>query len=104
MAGLFLGALIGGAYAEKFGRKNCIIVGMSCTIVSYVIIAFMPNVYGYMVMRLITMAVGHAAWIAYVAYVMEIVGPSYRSVAGSSTMIVSCSGQSLSMLLVFMID
>ena len=26
MGGLFLGALIGGAYAEKFGRKNCIIV------------------------------------------------------------------------------
>ena len=100
MAGLFLGALIGGAFAERFGRKKSIIVGMSANIVSYVLIAFMPNLYGYMAMRLLIMTTGHAAWIAYCAYVMEIVGPSYRSVAGTSTMVASCSGK---LLIVFLI-
>ena len=93
MAGLFLGALFGGAFAERFGRRMGIIVGMSANIVSYVLIAFMPNEYGYMVMRLFIMTTGHAAWIAYCAYVMEIVGPTYRAVAGTSTMVVSCSGE-----------
>ena len=63
MAGLFLGAFCGGAVAERFGRKFCMMLGLVTNTLSYILIAFMPNVYGYMIMRLFVMATGHMNWI-----------------------------------------
>ena len=63
MAGLFLGAFCGGAVSERFGRKFGMMFGLVANTVAYLLIAFMPNVYGYMVMRLLIMATGHMNWV-----------------------------------------
>ena len=83
--GVFLGALIAGMYADKFGRKNAIMVFTFLLIGCQVAHSFMPNVWGFMAFRVLSQLTNHVTWIAYISYSVEILGPSKRSLAGAMT-------------------
>ena len=85
MVGLFIGAFIAGLYADKFGRKNAIMVFTVLEVGCQVAHAFMPNVWGFMVFRVLGQMTNHVTWIAYISYSVEILGPSKRSLAGAMT-------------------
>ena len=51
--GLFLGALTASIYADRFGRKNAILVWSAISMGCLVIHAFMPDKYSFMVLRVL---------------------------------------------------
>jgi len=83
--GLFIGAFIAGMYTDRFGRKNSIVVWSAVCAGCLVIHAFMPEQYSFMVMRTLGNGANHIAWIAYISYSVEVLGPTKRSVAGVLT-------------------
>lgn len=85
MVGLFIGAFIAGLYADKFGRKNAIMVFTILEVACQVAHSFMPNVWGFMAFRVLSQLTNHVTWIAYISYSVEILGPSKRSLAGAMT-------------------
>jgi OCT family organic cation transporter-like MFS transporter 4/5 len=54
LVGLFFGAMIGGVYSDKFGRKNAIWVFMGLLVVFIICTAFMPNYIGFLLFRTLT--------------------------------------------------
>ena len=80
---LMMGAYISGIYADKFGRKHAIMVWNLVTAVFLALLAFMPNQYGFLVMRVLSNGFGHVSVLAYVTYSMELLGPKRRAISGS---------------------
>ena len=77
-----IGAYIAGIYVDRYGRKQAIMVWNFITAICLLIHAFMPNQYGFLVMRVLGNGLGHVSFLAEKAYSMELLGPKKRAISG----------------------
>ncbi|KAL6262289.1 hypothetical protein P5V15_007383 [Pogonomyrmex californicus] len=83
MLGVFMGAVILGSMADKYGRKIIFYVSAVAQLLLGVLVAFVNNYYVFLVLRFLYGIFGSAgAYITGFVLTMELVGPSRRTVCG----------------------
>ena len=76
--GLFVGAGLAGFCSDKFGRKITITISVFFNAVFWLLQAYMPGYTAFVVIRILVQAANQAAYLTYVCYSCEVVGPSGR--------------------------
>ncbi|CAG5081478.1 Oidioi.mRNA.OKI2018_I69.PAR.g9887.t1.cds [Oikopleura dioica] len=70
---------------NRFGRKNSLLVWHVVTMVLLFIHSLMPDKWGFLILRTLNNGTHHTSWLAFVAYSLEVLGPTKRSVAGATS-------------------
>ncbi len=81
MAGLTMGSLLGGAVADRFGRKRAMAVGMSIAVPSVLLGASAGNYYLYVLLRLTACTTIVFSWIGTHNFFLEYFSKSHRKTA-----------------------
>ncbi|CAO2628721.1 Solute carrier family 22 member 1 [Lemmus lemmus] len=76
--GFFLGSLIVGYFADRFGRKLCLLVTTLVTSLSGVLTAVAPDYTSMMLFRLLQGMVSKGSWVSGYTLITEFVGSGYR--------------------------
>ena len=76
--GQFLGSIISGVLSDRLGRKKSILAWSSFLAILFLTMPFCQSALSLMALRLIAEIMIQMAWIAYIAYPMEVVGPKGR--------------------------
>lgn len=76
--GFFLGSLVVGYIADRFGRKLCLLVTTLVTSVSGVLTAVAPDYTSMLLFRLLQGMVSKGSWVSGYTLITEFVGSGYR--------------------------
>ncbi|XP_057618580.1 solute carrier family 22 member 1 [Chionomys nivalis] len=76
--GFFLGSLIAGYFADRFGRKLCLLVTTLVTSLSGVLTAVAPDYTSMLLFRLLQGMVSKGSWVSGYTLITEFVGSGYR--------------------------
>lgn len=82
MAGFMVGALVSGVVADSLGRKKGLLLSLALHIIPNIIVTFATDLLTFMCLRFLAGAsVGGLLAVSF-TMIMELVGPSYRMMAG----------------------
>lgn len=80
--GLFVGAGLAGFCSDKFGRKITITISVFFNALFWLLQAYVPGYTAFVVIRILVQAANQAAYLTYVCYSCEVVGPNGRKTTG----------------------
>uniref|UniRef100_A0A8C3LJA9 Solute carrier family 22 member 2 n=1 Tax=Chrysolophus pictus TaxID=9089 RepID=A0A8C3LJA9_CHRPC len=80
--GFFIGSMIIGYIADRFGRKLCLLITVLINSVSGVLVAFAPSYMWTVIFRLIQGLVSKGGWLTGYVLTAEFVGLSFRRTVG----------------------
>uniref|UniRef100_A0A8C5Q1U2 Solute carrier family 22 member 2 n=1 Tax=Leptobrachium leishanense TaxID=445787 RepID=A0A8C5Q1U2_9ANUR len=80
--GFFLGSLFIGYFADRFGRKPCLLITLLITAVFGVLVAFAPSYPWLVIFRFIQGLVSKGSWLSGYILVAEFVGMDHRKTVG----------------------
>lgn len=81
-AGFFLGAFQGGFISDNYGRKTALLVGAIGNISFSLAASFAPNWWCFAIFRFFIGAFSNTSYVACFVFIMEVIGPKYRSPCG----------------------
>ncbi|XP_077977305.1 organic cation transporter protein-like [Glandiceps talaboti] len=82
MAGYFVGSLLFGYVVDRFGRMFGLMVSLTGLIIFGTTVAFAPNYIAFVMIRFLAAIFAYGTYLSGFVMATEVVGPSYRKVAG----------------------
>uniref|UniRef100_T1K5P1 Major facilitator superfamily (MFS) profile domain-containing protein n=1 Tax=Tetranychus urticae TaxID=32264 RepID=T1K5P1_TETUR len=99
--GYLLSGLVIGYISDRFGRKPAILFSMSLEIVCAVGLVLSPNVYCFIVVRVIHGIGGYGRYLASLILLLESIGPKYRGRIAVTFDWVWCFGEYIMMIITY---
>ncbi|XP_014247403.1 organic cation transporter protein isoform X2 [Cimex lectularius] len=82
MVGVMLGSIIFGDLSDRVGRRPIFFISLVLQVVFGILVAIAPDVYSYMIARLIVGSTTSGVFLVAYVIAMEMVGPKFRMFAG----------------------